>query len=699
MTVAGLRGTFSEAIAWARVTVPNRADELAAAAALVVGVEPAAFPGKAGADWDVVTDSVVSGDAATEDWTDDLVDGFEERMRVEPVGRLHLERIDMTPIGVSRGELVHSVALAPRETITLIHREWSSRESGFEKVVSDEFEQQTEDGVTENTELAQSTEVQSRHSRELTTEASLSGSYLFASASVSVGYSSSAEDETAKQNSRNHAVSVTRKASARTRKEHKTTFTVKETAGVEDQSVRTLTNASDTEPMRVDFHQLLRKWKVDLYRYGVRLTYDLVVPAPGIDLLRNLDELRRIDHQLAQPFTLPLTPGEITRDSWSAIGARYGAEVPSPPPAKTLHHEQLPFGNPSADEANTMRFETFDFEVPEGFTITRGELSAFFTLDVGGFFDVFDDPPPAESRPAGSPNELRGYRSGLEHLRGRSGKVAVVMGLYRVRSGFSQATLEFAPTLETFRAWQQLAWVAIRRGAEEQWNAQRLELRQRREQLGAEIGAWDPLSLRKLEREEIMKTTLKWIFGPAFDLMPGEMARLYSNDGGVSALEPSRLTPAQWAQVMGIGEFIKYLHQAIEWENVLYFVYPYFWDHPRNHNLKRFLNHPDSLHRSFLRGGAARVVLTVRPGFEESFTQLFETGSIGTELAADHPYLTIAQELRAYAATNYPGIPPTNDDPELLDGRERGVRIGQWNEHTPVSALDISVNTPLVDLI
>ena len=62
------------------------------------------------------------------------------------------------------------------------------------------------------------------------------------------------------------------------------------------------------------------------------------------------------------------------------------------------------------------------------------------------------------------------------------------------------------------------------------------------------------------------------------------------------------------------------------------------------------------------------------------------------------PYMTIAQEIRAFAATKYPGIPPDTADPDAIDAAERGVKIGQWFEYTPVSALDISVNTPLSDL-
>src|SRR5262245_29225347 len=108
--------------------------------------------------------------------------------------------------------------------------------------------------------------------------------------------------------------------------------------------------------------------------------------------------------------------------------------------------------------------------------------------------------------------------------------------------------------------------------------------------------------------------------------MAPSVRNLYQTSTDLASIDPAGLTHQEWARVMGSGEFIKFLHQAIEWENTIFFPYPYFWDHPRNHTYKRFLNHPDALYRTFLRAGAARVVLPVRPGFEESFTQLFETG-------------------------------------------------------------------------
>ena len=55
--------------------------------------------------------------------------------------------------------------------------------------------------------------------------------------------------------------------------------------------------------------------------------------------------------------------------------------------------------------------------------------------------------------------------------------------------------------------------------------------------------------------------------------------------------------------------------------------------------------------------------------------------------------MTIIEEMEAYAATHYPGIPPA--DPEGADTAEAGELIGTWHEYTPTSALDIAFGETL----
>ena len=261
--------------------------------------------------------------------------------------------------------------------------------------------------------------------------------------------------------------------------------------------------------------------------------------------------------------------------------------------------------------------------------------------------------------------------------------------------------------------WRYNTWNAIRNAAEEAFNKEKDKLRERRAKLAEEIAGQDALTLRKMEREEIMKGVLRWLFGPTFVFQPADIRLILSSldpkdpflrDPFDSSFECT-LTNDDWRRIMVFGEFIKYIHNAIEWENVIFFTYPYFWDEV-NWEKKLFLDHPDSRHRDFLRASTARVVLTIRPGFEKSFAEMVERGNFGQQLPANHPYVTIAEQIQNEALTNFPGIPPANpeagqtdeDVDDDVEKKEHGILIARWYEYTPTSALDISMNTALTEI-
>jgi len=183
------------------------------------------------------------------------------------------------------------------------------------------------------------------------------------------------------------------------------------------------------------------------------------------------------------------------------------------------------------------------------------------------------------------------------------------------------------------------------------FEANRTRNQERLNQLRAELEAIDALRLRKIEREEVMKTVLWWMLGPHFNFTPSSV-QLPSI---ANLPKPDRA----WARTLAFGEFIKFIHNAIEWENMLYFLYPYFWGPYNSWDLRMNLRHPDATHESFLKSGAARVVFPIRPGFEADFLRLMETMSFAN-LPGGHPYVTIAEEMQNYADTNYPGIPSGN---------------------------------------
>jgi len=645
-------------------------------------------------------------------WTKGMILAFEQRMKIEPVGRLHLERMDMTPVGVERGELLYSVPLTPKETVNISHKEWSTKTEEFEKIVQDYFEGYSEEGVAEKDDASMSTESQSRHSTALNVGASLSASYSSVTLSSSFGFNANSDDQQAQKESRNHSVALTRKASSRTRKDHKVTFKVSSVAGTEDMAVRVITNPSDTKTMRVDYFRLMRKWRVQLYRYGLRMTYDIIVPNPGADLIRKMEDLRALDALLNLPFSFDLDPTQIDRTNWVVLAAKYNANVEQPPVDTRWLHIAKVLPLKSKDDSQTTEFALLDFEVDADYEVGWGTVLRGFVLPwiTSPDFEILSDQPSYRNNVTVNNSVLLLVEYPLQAWQGKNGKLSVTYRMRWIQSGEIHAWIELKLTAAAFERWQVKAWNTMRQAAEEAYFQNRQTLKERRAQLLEEIGNMDALTLRRMEREEIMKGVLRWLFGPTFELVPSDIQAMFTQIDpqdplSTDILDPNLLSNQSWERVMEVGEFIKYLHQAIEWENVLAFMYPYFWDSPKNWDRKRFLNHPDSFHRDFLRAGCARVVLTIRPGFEESFAALIETGAFG-QLPGNHPYVTIAQEIQNYANTNYPGIPSANPPPGVSDEQlddetreaERGKLIARWYEYTPTSALDIAVDTVMTDL-
>ena len=93
----------------------------------------------------------------------------------------------------------------------------------------------------------------------------------------------------------------------------------------------------------------------------------------------------------------------------------------------------------------------------------------------------------------------------------------------------------------------------------------------------------------------------------------------------------------------------KFLEQAFEWSIKDYTFYPYFWAERSQWQELYLTENVDPLFRSFLQAGMARVIVTVRPGFEEAVQYFLETGKVwmGGEspVIGDPLYMSIAAEM------------------------------------------------------
>ncbi|HEX4817129.1 MAG TPA: hypothetical protein VFV66_30680 [Nonomuraea sp.] len=595
-----------------------------------------------------------------------------------PLGMLNLERLELAPAGIERGELIATIPLAPLEETAVTQKEWSVTTKEFTSIVTDELEDVSETGVTDNTELAQTISSQIQHSNQFNVTGTVSGGIPLISGSVTSGFTSQGSESASAADSRKHATSLTQKASSRARHEHKVTISTTTVTGTSQSTTRTLRNPSATDPVRVDYFAMMRKWRVRLYRYGLRLTYDVVVPEPGAAMRRAYARLEELGARLG-PFEFPVSHSEITADvlpgdpppsrpHYLVLADRYGAQVP-PPPAPgqpvvvnaqvtglggasgAISSFGLPFRVPDGQWVREIRLDA-QITSPSGVTIHSDLLGCANGNHDGGNVEITDR---LLMGPQG--------RAFMEHATGGQNAMFVFQG-----ADFATVQLRIAtePTAAAVEQWRTDVWNALYAAAQNRHAVEQEELAARIAALEDRLTAVDTLTLRREESDEIMKGVLRFMLGADFDFMPPSVVEAFGAAGvdlahgiGFDGNDLG-LDPAQWSVVRRHEDMIRFVNQAIEWENVVTFLYSYFWDVPPSWEFVRGLKHPDPTRQAFLRAGSARVVLTVRKGWEEAWVRFAEGGFMGADVPADHPYLTVAQEIAAYDERNYPGIPPAN---------------------------------------
>lgn len=605
--------------------------------------------------------------------------GLEIRVTAPPVGMLNLERVEMVPAGIQRGELVSTIPLAPGEETAVTHKEWSVTSQEFTTIVTDSLEEVSETGVTDNTDLAQSTSSQSQHSNQFNITGTVQGGIPIISGSSATGFTAQDSRSNSATESIKHARTITEKAASRSRREHKVTISTTTETGTSESSTRLMKNNSQ-QPIRIDYFSMMRKWRVSLYRYGLRLTYDIVVPEPGAAMRRAYADLESLRAQQG-PFEFPVKPSEVTTTLVDANGKpadegvpkyqwladRYGAMV------RPYPGEPAPVTASSHVGTNgSWWFLDLEFEVPAGTVIREIVLDAQIGKENDDDnrlnFDVIGTVAQPSWNGLNGPLILRNHKlmatPDVPFLRGHTGRQKVTFFFHHSASVFVGLTVKSDLAADAIEQWRNEVWTALFDAAQARYFARQQEIGSQIMVIEEQLANVDALTLRREESDEIMKSVLRYVLGADFAFMPDTVLAAFQAAGvdlehGIGFDGPTLgMSPDQWALVRQHEDLVRFINQAIEWENVVTFLYSYFWDVPPSWGFIRRLRHPDPNRQAFLRAGSARIVLTVRKGWEERWMRFAEGGSIGAEIPGR--YLSIAREIAAYDDRNYPGIPPAN---------------------------------------
>lgn len=112
------------------------------------------------------------------------------------------------------------------------------------------------------------------------------------------------------------------------------------------------------------------------------------------------------------------------------------------------------------------------------------------------------------------------------------------------------------------------------------------------------------------------------------------------------------------------GPVMQFFEQAFEWDNMTYRFYPYFYGREKNWGEAINTIDGDPLFSEFLKAGAARVLVPVRPAYQEAVLLYLATNIIwngGSVPAVDSDlYVSFAQELKEQTDADYENLPVCN---------------------------------------
>ncbi len=431
-------------------------------------------------------------------------------------------------------------------------------------------------------------------------------------------------------------------------------------------------------------------YKNQIYNYGKRLMYEFMVPEPSriyragmkIDGSNTTPTNSTIQLVMpADPVSLGLLSAlDINDGNYRAFAARYRAEVEAPIAAQTITGKS--YQGKGSEGSFSMEYE---FKLPAGYQINRVEysysvrksnpnLNAQLIIgsnvvniqktgsSVNGYPTYL--PIPGAPGPQGFPGVIDYTVTAMTPY--NLDNIPVSFTGWDVGSYSFTLTAVMDRTDAVFSEWQIKTYDAIIKAYRERLDEFNEQVNSAQEDAGKMLAS-NPLFYREIERITLKRNCISYIqpenyFGQNF---------YAGND--FTSFHVSQTQPMD-----DYASHAKFMEQAFEWDIMSYNFYPYYWGSTGKWQELYQTENDDPTFRSFMQSGMARVVVSVRPGFEKAVMHYMKFGVIwdGGEMPVigDPLYLAIVDELKEPEYTvdeTWETVVPTS----LIGIQKQGVLI------------------------
>lgn len=570
---------------------------------------------------------------------------------VRRIGVADYRKVEQSVCCYVPGEVSHIENVMAREYKERSNRRLSRMEDTTTLERSMEKESQKDTSSSERFELQK--EVNSVVSEQMSTDthASVHGNLgkVGFDAGSSFAFNTSREDSN--RNAVNYSKEVTEKALERVVQKVREERTIKVVEEFEEQNKHGFDNRQGDKHVSGVYRWIDKVYKNQVYNYGKRLMYEFMVPQPAVfhneavKIAANLPTatilekpvdprkkeglLNMGNHSRVNTWTFPY---------WAGV---YNADLKAAPDATICVNGSFEVGAKEAVDNNYhLGSKSFKLEIPDGYEaieakagITYGEFggNAYLKADVriGSSPDIY----------------LDRYRLTYD------GTISLMNNPVRKELGVSvssrnmgavviNVTATCRRTAESYEKWQIDSFNAII----DSFNQRLDEYNKAMDALKAK--PIDPTSkeinpgfYRQIENTVLRKNCITYL--------------VKHKNLGLRFYEPgstAEIRPIDSTQMDQYAALVKFMEQAFEWDVMSYKFYPFYWGFKGEWQQLYQQEVSDPLFRSFLQAGMARVIVSVRPGFEEAVMYFMATGKIwnggAVPAIGDDLYLSIVEELK-----------------------------------------------------
>lgn len=469
---------------------------------------------------------------------------------------------------------------------------------------------------------------------------SLSGSY---GPSVQFSINADLGMEQSKEQSSKFAQTVskeaTQRAASKVTERVKRSTTRKVTDTVEETNIHEIDNKGSSEHVTGVYQWLDKLYRAQVFNYGQRQMFDLVVPEPAAQLLHFAANAPAPDANIEKPKPFTASAKTIGLSNYMLYAHRYDAvDVPAPP--EKIRTVSKVLEGMDEDVERGVTHQIADLPIPEGYQAVDARVAV-------DFWHNNDAEKPAEVVAIVSGHILnfdKDTRARSVTLSNEQGSIGIAMHTFHTPSVVVSVTIDCQRTRGAMTAWRLAAHASIKQGYLKKVADYETKVARAKAEAGALAAAQPVRPTQEMIRAELKRCAISMLTRQHFTLFNSV------DDSGTFA-------KIRFDQADAEGPYIRFFEQAFEWEQMMYVFYPYFWGRRSEWKAKLSIGEFDPDFDRFLKAGAARLVIPVRPRFEEAVLHFLETGQVwqgGEPPNITSPqYVHVVEELKAQ--TGAPG--------------------------------------------